>query len=222
MRSLFYTNVPCLVSVSLLLVIAACGGDDRPPAASNGTTNVPSSSGAAPPADAAVDGGLDAVDASDSGDAAGEEVIGPALCAGLVQLSDLVAEHGVITTPMTAAGGSIVPGTYVLNEMSELIGNDPNDPDPPPPGPTGRVARVTLIVGNKTIRVLEARGTDPGTLPNDSASATTYEIKGTTLERTDVCPTAGGAAKAMSFTATANLLTFHVDGEHFESFRFVR
>ena len=198
--------------VGLLALSGACSSEDRPPAGTSSASSTSTSSASS------TSGGPDASGAD--ADAEGGEVIGPALCEGLEQKSQDVAEYAMVSAAPAAVGGAIKPGVWVLNDMTFFTVGDPNDPDPPPPGPTGKLARATLIVSAQTIRRLEARGPDSAPLPPDTSSAATYTTSGNKLTTTPVCPTAGGA-KDVTYSATANLLTLHIDATHTEIYRFV-
>lgn len=205
-----------LLPGSLLVLLAlsgACSDDDRPPSGV-GTSTSTSASSTSSSTSGGVEGGLTDADAE------GGEVIGPALCMGLEQKSQDVAEYAMVSAAPAAVGGAIKPGVWVLNDMTFFTVGDPNNPDPPPPGPTGKLARATLVVSAASIRRLEARGPDSAPLPADVSSAATYTTSGNKLSTTPVCPTAGGAQE-VTYSATANLLTLHIDATHAEIYRFV-
>lgn len=199
--------------VGVLALSGACSSEDRPPAGTSSASSTSSTSSSSSTS-GGVEGGV--ADA----DAEAGEVIGPALCEGLEQKSQDVAEYAMVSAAPAAVGGAIKPGVWVLNDMTFFTVGDPNDPDPPPPGPTGKLARATLIVSAQTIRRLESRGPDTAPLPPDTSSAATYTTSGNKLTTTPVCPSAGGA-KDVTYSATANLLTLHIDATHTEIYRFV-
>lgn len=193
------------IAVALLLLVAACSDDGAPPPAASGggTTASSSSSGGT-----TVDAGL-----ADAG-----EPIGPALCEGLAQRSQDVAEYALEGDAPPPAGGKIAPGTYVLNELLAYGAPSSGGSDPPPPPPTGAMVRATMIVGTSTIRVLESRGKDAEPLPNDQARAMTYSIAGSELRTTNVCPSQG-ASKSIPFSAQGSLLVLYVGPNRVESYR---
>ena len=207
-------------SISVVLVLGAigvglaCSDDARPGVTEDGTassTSSSSSSGAP-----VTDGGT-----GTDGDAEPDEIIGPGLCENVAQASQVVGEWNSSSLATKPAGGAITRGMYVLNEILALgwIG-DMDAVDPPAPGPTGSYARSTIYVGPKAMRFSESSGTDADNLPADTVHAASYTTTGTNLVLTNVCPSAQGSS-TIAYTATANLLTFHLADDKVHIYRLV-
>lgn len=208
-------SVSVVVVLGAICVGLACSDDDRPGVTEDGTTSSTSSSSSsgAPVTDGASSG--------TDGDAEPDEIIGPGLCANVAQASQVVGEWNSNSLAKKAAGGTITRGTYVLNEILALgwIG-DMDAADPPAPGPTGSYARSTIYVGPKAMRFTESSGTDADNLPADTVHAASYTTTGTNLVLTNVCPSAQGSS-TIAYTATANLLTFHLADDKVHIYRLV-
>src|SRR5690606_5346815 len=148
------------------------------------------------------------------------EPTGAALCEGLEQRSQEVAEYALPDAPPAPAGGEVVPGTYVLNELLSYgaAQGDASD-DPPPPPMTGALGRATIFVSARYVRVLDAEGSTSDVLPADRARAAAWRVEGTTLTFT----TEGGdALEASPFTADGNLLTLFRSPDRVATYRLLR
>ena len=201
-----------LGSIALVAFFAACSDDMPPPAGDAVNGSDPWDGGGRGPAVTAEAGD----DASEP-----DEPIGPTLCNDVEQRSEPVAEYETIFAFEAPKGGVIVPGVYVLNGVEERVTPGQGaDPEAPPTRPTSVLRRVTIHVTSKTMRTIEETGTDDGNggvFEPASVSAATYTVKGTTLERTPVCPTAGPAV-TQPFTVEDNLLTLFESADRQEVF----
>ena len=194
--------VACLSGLAVALI--ACSDDDRPPAVVNvGNTSSSSSSSSG-------SSGLPLAEAG-AGDA------GADLCTPVEQTSQVVGELEILGDPPTATGGTIVAGTYVLNELSSFSGPKDAGGDPPPPGSTGNYARSTIVVTALSIRFVTSRGTNPDALPADTTRSVTYNPNGSNLEITEAC---GGTAapSKLPFSTDGTLLTLLVAANKTETY----
>jgi hypothetical protein len=162
-------------------------------------------------------GGGDA-DAGDGAVDADAEAGGP--CDGFVQGSPNVSEYGSVFPPAAAAGGTIAPGTYVLNEVTTYAPSSSTNPDAPSTHPTGVLVRATICATETSMQFIESRGIDDGdggVFPPDTVRAEAYTVSGTNLDFTQISPVAG-AQSIMPYTAKANLLTLYLSPTEYESF----
>lgn len=186
-----------------VLLVVACGDDGRP-GASPSPNPQPTSTSTAPPREAGSDG--------------------PEGCALTAQLGAVIEEQLLRATPVpTPFGGTLLDGTYVLQEMFTYSqvdaglpdAGDPDEPPPPPPIPTGTAGRSTLVVGSGALRFVGARG-PTGAVPADAARALRYQASGSELKLESVCPT--GAATALGYSVVGNKLSLLADGKRREVF----
>jgi hypothetical protein len=176
-----------------------------------------------------VDSGADAgfrVDAGfnlDAGESDGGEIIDPldagceasgAACHALTQLDGVISEVAIDQSPPTATGGTLMPGTYVIADVTLYTGVDGIV------GPTGNTISTTIEVhqttGGQTVDILTT--TDCG----DQRQTLQLSFANNRMSFSPLCPAGctectGGA----DYTATATTLALvqvHENGTQIETF----
>ncbi|MGH7437080.1 MAG: hypothetical protein ACRENE_15510 [Polyangiaceae bacterium] len=175
-----------------------------------------------PDATSGDDGGVFADAAVDSMVEAEAEAASP--CDGVVQASQMVQEYSEIFALPAPMGGTIAPGTYVLNEVTSSQPPDASVPDMPPALPTGTLVHSTIYATADLLRIVEGRGgydDDGGVLFNDSVHAEMYTTSASMLSMTRICPEAG-TTSSMPYTATDSGLTLFVTGVEYYGFHLVQ
>lgn len=120
----------------------------------------------------------------------------------------------VAMAPPTPQGGAIVPGRYVITEVTDYTG---------PTGMTGATGQVFQAeTVNDGTRFQLARRIVDGTGTADSHIAGTYTISGTSVVITDTCPQATSTTYTFDASPTQFMLYLLVPGPHTMAYRFVK
>lgn len=212
MRSFLRASFVVVSSLSLVAIVAACSDTDRPPPAgafSYGGGSSSSSSGG--------EGGLVGEGGSDG--AVGDGGVISCIASGTS--SDPIQELTLRGAPPAALGGTLVPGTYVLSELSAYDQSplDGGDGGEETPGSTlsGFTGRGRIVVTANGIAITGARGPTSSPIPADTVTAYTFVVAGTALDTTQVCPTsASGTKKTIPFSAVGTGLAIFPDANHRE------
>lgn len=185
----------------------ACSSSDRPAASNSGSARGPGE-----PRPAAIE----EPDAS--------SLYNPALCEGLALGGEPVTEIEHVAEAPEPVGGELLEGTYDLVESTVFITSNPDCVDAGPTEPpengepddecprrrrTDRVRQATLVVTQYALQRVEASGVGSPGAP--SAAAMVYEIDGTSLATTSLCPV-GDAKEQVPYTASGAALSLLIDG----------
>lgn len=176
----------------LLLVMAAtcvlaCGSQDPTVAATDAGVDVTGEEGGT---DAPVDGAADAPKEVGTG------------CNDLVNVGAVVPQMFVTTDPVTGAGGSVVPGTYVLTAASVYVGPSGGS------GPTGLTLQDTLSIAEGLLyRRVVVFGDDSGGAPKTVRQNGTFTVTGSSIKVTQTCP--AGSQPFTSYDAVGAKIRIH-------------
>lgn len=107
-------------------------------------------------------------------------------------------------------GGSIVPGTYILEEMYENV-------DSADTGPTGYFAQKNIALDGNNFVFVESEGTRSAMQP-PVVTGGTYAVSGANLVLSPFCPSAA-ATRTLGYTALPPTLMFFYDDGRREVYR---
>jgi hypothetical protein len=211
-----------MVAVAPLGVAAeACSSSTTEPGGPpNGPPTMTGSTTARPPSDGGKNDGHVGSDGAiaDGGDASRADASDSASASpcGNAQASGAIIQEVEVAGPMPEAGGGpLPPGMYVLDAL-QVYGSGSG-------GFSGLLEQKTLVVGLGTYSYNEAVGTAPAdasTIPVLAPAAlsggSVQVVGGTTLDLTQVCPSA--TTRTYPFTSQNGQLSLF-KGEHIEFFQ---
>ncbi len=146
-------------------------------------------------------------DASGSAPRAEAGMATPVTCDSIAAKGDVVEELAVAGEMPPPLGGTIRPGTYVLFELYDYPGAGDAG------GTTGFAAQKSLVLGATTYRLADAEGNDDAGLGSSTVTGGTYTVDGTTMTRSQECPSVSTSTNG--YSASGSQLGLYRD-THFE------